>query len=130
MGKAQQRSAIAMKTLIMKMLHPVSAVMFAFLLPKPRIIHLLVMNKGSQSMRCEDSPLYVRRQIQYANEQRLSNRENNGGKKERKRCLEIQKRLTNTSDPLRRDVLEPNKHKPTPTRHQMCMDLLSDEEEE
>ena len=76
------------------------------------------------------TPLYVRRQIQYANEQRQSNRENNGGKKERKRCLYIQKRLTNTSDPLRRDVLEPNKHKPTPTRHQMCMDLLSDEEEE
>mmetsp|Transcript_350 Transcript_350/g.583 ORF Transcript_350/g.583 Transcript_350/m.583 type:complete len:95 (+) Transcript_350:1028-1312(+) len=41
------------------------------------------------------TPLYVRRQIQYANEQRQSNRENNGGKKERKRCLHIQKRLTN-----------------------------------
>eukprot|EP00984_Skeletonema_dohrnii_P033667 scaffold30991_cov61-Skeletonema_dohrnii-CCMP3373.AAC.1 len=65
------------------------------------------------------TPSYVRRQIQYANEQRQSNRENNGSKKERKRCLQIQKRLTNTSDPLRRDVLERNTHKPTPARHQM-----------
>ncbi len=73
------------------------------------------------------TPPFVTSTIAYADRLRQENRDNNGPKEERKRCVQIIRRAADESDPLRR-ILNLNSHDSTPKRHKTLVDYISDEE--
>ena len=76
----------------------------------------------------DSTPPYIKRSIEHANNIRGENRERDGEKKERKRCIEIAKRVKRRDDFLH-DVIVQCRDESTPARHKKLMEALSDDED-